>query len=440
MVNPNSASAAAVVVRRGKERVGGRKKRVSKLKKIILRERAAKQAAHDSAAAACAAAPAAQVGSGDAPDGAAAAVAEEAADDDEVVVLHVERGRVYLRVTAAPGAAGGVRLETLVVEEEAGSDSSSDESSDDEGSDSDADEAQQEGPDPADATDAELHAALRAEAAPFVPFAAQLAATAAANATVHACALCGISCIGDASHAQHLAGRRHRSREAAAAAPPPGAKGAAAGDGAPATAAAAHTYVGVDAVLRYGRQVITPEVNAATAALITRLLELQARTRAIDPLKAKARQRLVFGLREVAKAVRAKRARLLLVAPNVEAVAAPGGLDEALADLLACAAAAGVPVVLALTRSRMGALTGRRVRMSAAAVLDASGAEELFAELQRQGAAGRAAWLAAHPDAPREEAAVAAAEEFVRLRRDGRHRALRAGEAPGLPVRSADGA
>jgi hypothetical protein len=93
------------------------------------------------------------------------------------------------------------------------------------------------------------------------------------------------------------------------------------------------------------------------------------------------------------------------------------------------------------------ALTGRRVRMSAAAVLDASGADEPFAELLRLGAEGRAAWAKAHPDAPPAAGAVvmgavAAAlaprpEAFVIMRRDGRHRALKPGEAPGLPPRAA---
>jgi selenocysteine insertion sequence-binding protein 2 len=205
------------------------------------------------------------------------------------------------------------------------------------------------------------------------------------------------------------------------------------------------TYTGAGAALRYGRQEISAELNAVASALMTRLLELQARTRATDPLKAKARRRVVFGLREVAKAVRTKRAKALLVAPNVEAVAAPGGLDDALAELLAAASAAGVPVVLALTRARMGALTGRRVRMSAAAVLDASGAEEPFVKLLRLGREGCAAWAVTHPEDAAAAAAAAAAgaapaEAFLRLRRDGRLRALLPGEAPGLPVRPATAA
>ena len=56
----------------------------------------------------------------------------------------------------------------------------------------------------------------------------------------------------------------------------------------------------------------------------------QERTKLRDPLKAKMRRRVVFGLREVAKALRTKKAKALLLAPNVEAVEEQGGLDDSL--------------------------------------------------------------------------------------------------------------
>jgi len=203
-------------------------------------------------------------------------------------------------------------------------------------------------------------------------------------------------------------------------------------------AATAVTYIGPEVALRYGRQVLSRELNTAAAQLLSRLMELQARLRATDPLRAKAKRRVVFGLREAAKAVRSRKAKLLLVVPNVEAVPAPGGLDEALQQLLDAARAGGVPVALALTRAKMGALTGRRVRMSAAAVLDSSGAEEAFAQALALATEGRAAWRKAHPDAPPEApvAVDAAPDAFLRLRRDGRTRALLPGEQAGLPGRA----
>ena len=39
---------------------------------------------------------------------------------------------------------------------------------------------------------------------------------------------------------------------------------------------------------------------------------------------------MVFGLHEVAKALRTRKARAVLIAPNIEAVEGPGGLDDVL--------------------------------------------------------------------------------------------------------------
>jgi ribosomal protein L7Ae-like RNA K-turn-binding protein len=456
MVNPNAASATAVVMRRGKERLGGRKKRVTALKKVILRERAAKLAARqaadpaaDSDAASDANAPSTPPNTAALPDADADEEEEEAGGGD--IVLHLERGHVYISVSAADGA---VRLSTIVVEEDDLS-SSSDEDDDASSASSEAesgeedaedgDDLSEESSDSSDIDDevdvgaagaAHAAAQLRAAAAPFVPASVRRAEAAAALVEVHECAVCGISAVGAASLAQHMAGRRHRKGVAAAAA------AAAAPAGGPAAApqppAAPLTYIGPDAALRYGRQVLSRELNGCAAAMLSRLMELQARLRATDPLRAKAKRRVVFGLREAAKAVRARRVKLLVVVPNVEAVAAPGGLDEALTQLLDAARSGGVPVALALTRAKMGALTGRRVRMSAAAVLDASGAEEAFAQTLALAAAGREQWRKAHPDAPPEALveAPAAPDAFLRLRRDGRTRALRPGETAGLPGRA----
>ncbi len=454
MVNPNSASSAAVIVRRGKERVGGKKKRVSTLKKIILRERAATAAARQAGATASLAADAAAGtgpgGEGDAThaDSSSAGNGGDADDSDEEVVLHVAREHVYVSLEAGLSPAQGapaVRLHTLVVE--AGSDTDDDGSSSSSESDSESDcsgdggdeSADGEADGRADASCAEqmapLRATLRASAAVFVPMQQPAEGSSdAARGALHRCELCGVDCTGAVSHAQHMAGQSHarRARAAAAAANPP----AGSDDASHAPSTPPLTYIGAEAIIRYGRQVISPELNAAASSLLQRLMELQARARARDPLKAKARQRVVFGLREAGKAVRTRRAKALLVAPNVEAVSAPGGLDDALSALLAGAAVAGVPVVLALTRARMGALTGRPVRMSAAAVLDASGCEEAFKDTLRLAEEGRTAWAAAHPDAPPEQAPVPSADEFMLLRRDGRLRPLRPGEAAGLPSRA----
>lgn len=454
MVNPNTASGVSVIVRRGKERQSGKKKRVSTLKKIILRERAAKESARSAAglppvahAGDQAAGGAGGVEDGDATEASGVEAAEDVGDGDGVVV-HVARDHVYVSLEACPDK---VRVHMLSVEAQdedsdsgSGSDSDGmssssassggDDDDEDGAADDDEDslaslEREQEaamaggGPDPNAAAAPALPAlALRIEAAPFVPGGGR--ASSSLDATVTACALCGVQCGTAAVLDQHMRGKAHAKRVRAAAAgqqqQPPGGD---TGGEQPAVAAQGGREC------RYGRQVVTPALNGATAALLTRLLELQARLRAREPLKAKARQRLVFGLRECGKALRTRRAKALFVAPNVEQVLAPGGLDDAVDGLLEMAHACGVPVVLALTRARMGALTGRRVKMSAACVLDPSGCEDALKGVLRMAEEGAAQWEKLHPNAaPLPSVAPADDTPLLMLRRDGRHRALRPGE------------
>lgn len=58
--------------------------------------------------------------------------------------------------------------------------------------------------------------------------------------------------------------------------------------------------------------------------------------------------------REVAKAVRLRKAKTVVVAPNIEQIESEGGLDDLLTAILNSAEELGLPVVFALSRKKMG--------------------------------------------------------------------------------------
>ncbi|GFH27669.1 C2H2-type domain-containing protein [Haematococcus lacustris] len=107
----------------------------------------------------------------------------------------------------------------------------------------------------------------------------------------------------------------------------------------------------------------------------------------------------VCGLREVRKAVRAKRARAVIIAPNIESVGAEGGLDDALSEILQLCEEQGTPALFAMSRKKMGELYGFRKRVSAVGLLQANGVEDLFPLLVKLGREGRAQWEALAPAA-----------------------------------------
>lgn len=58
--------------------------------------------------------------------------------------------------------------------------------------------------------------------------------------------------------------------------------------------------------------------------------------------------------REVAKAVRLRKACTVVVAPNIEQIESEGGLDDLLSSILTQAEAASIPIVFALSRKKLG--------------------------------------------------------------------------------------
>jgi selenocysteine insertion sequence-binding protein 2 len=151
------------------------------------------------------------------------------------------------------------------------------------------------------------------------------------------CETCGVVCSGPDAWESHIAGKKHASAERRAAAAAAAAAGVGGSAAAPAAAPVAkkvkqqpHTYLGTGASIRYCAQVISPDLNAAVVECIGELKRFQDRAYAKDPIKAKMRRRLVFGLREVAKAVQLGHAKAVVVAPNIEQTESEGGLDDML--------------------------------------------------------------------------------------------------------------
>jgi len=106
----------------------------------------------------------------------------------------------------------------------------------------------------------------------------------------------------------------------------------------------------------------------------------------------------VCGLREVRKSVKLGKAKAVLLAPNIEQVEAEGGLTDSVDDILASCTAAEVPVVFALSRKKMGEVYGFRKRMSAIAVLEVGGVQDVFETVLRLAEEGRTRWSTAHPE------------------------------------------
>jgi len=136
------------------------------------------------------------------------------------------------------------------------------------------------------------------------------------------------------------------------------------------------------------------ELDDAVASLLGKLVEFQDRLKN-DPLKFKMRRRLVLGLREVRRGVKADNVKLLILAPNMDE---SKHLDDSVKDLVALAHDNDVPVVFALTKKKLGRTLRKPVGVSAVGVYSADGANDDFRTvIKRRDAIVRDPSTAKHP-------------------------------------------
>ena len=114
-----------------------------------------------------------------------------------------------------------------------------------------------------------------------------------------------------------------------------------------------------------------------------------------------------------------KRAKAVVVAPNIERIESEGGLDDVVSSIIADAKQNGIPLVFALTRNKLGQIVGKRMRISAVAVLDHNGADDQFKAMLQAAAAGREAFRDKKERGEREAAERDAAEREAAERESG---------------------
>lgn len=204
------------------------------------------------------------------------------------------------------------------------------------------------------------------------------------------CEVCNIECPNLAAFEDHCKGKLHRSKEFAhlkSVVGPSNQQPARQGAGGPClgpiegplldlilASAGAGEEDGPGESPRFQRA-ITPDLNACVAQLLERLLFLQRRAYNENPTKNKSRKRVVFGLNEVRKSLKG-RTKVVIMVPNLELGAAE--IARTTGDILKTCFDRDVKVVFALTRSKLGSLVKRGVRMTMCSVLDYSGAEDLY--------------------------------------------------------------
>ena len=115
------------------------------------------------------------------------------------------------------------------------------------------------------------------------------------------------------------------------------------------------------------------------AEMLGELMRLQERSK--DDKNARARRRLVMGLREVARGIRAHKVKMVVMANNLDDEY--GAIDTKLQEILEIACTEDVPVVFEFNKRKLGKAVGKSIKVSVVGIQSADGAQEQFKKLKK---------------------------------------------------------
>lgn len=131
----------------------------------------------------------------------------------------------------------------------------------------------------------------------------------------------------------------------------------------------------------YCTQVLDKDIDASCTQFLQDLVRFQDRVYHKDPIKAKAKRRLVLGLREVTKHLKLRKIKCVIISPNLERIQSKGGLDDALNTIIQMCTDQDIPLVFALGRRALGRACAKLVPVSVVGIFNYEGAQEHFNQL-----------------------------------------------------------
>lgn len=118
------------------------------------------------------------------------------------------------------------------------------------------------------------------------------------------------------------------------------------------------------------------DIKPLLIEMLGELMRLQRR--AIDEKNTKVKRRLVMGLREVARGIRSRKVRMVVMANNLDDY---GVIDEKLQEILNLAHSEDIPVFFEFSKRNLGKAIGKNIKIGVLGVQNAEGAHQQFKKL-----------------------------------------------------------
>jgi len=139
----------------------------------------------------------------------------------------------------------------------------------------------------------------------------------------------------------------------------------------------------------YCNQIISGTLNQIVVELLKELARFQLRSKAKEPIKAKMRRRFVCGFREVLRGLNSHKLKCVIIAPNIEEIKTPGGLDSIVHEIIQLCHQNEVQIVFALNKNKIARALGKPLRFSIVGIYNYDGANELYKQMLELAQTGR---------------------------------------------------
>lgn len=132
---------------------------------------------------------------------------------------------------------------------------------------------------------------------------------------------------------------------------------------------------------QYCNHLISKDIDDAVHALLDDLARFQDRLHQKDPVKARIKRRMIYGVKEVKKHIKLKRLKCIIIATDIENVETEGGLNDILNDIKSLAADHNILCVFALGRKGLGKVCRKPVPVSCIGVFNSDGSEANYKKI-----------------------------------------------------------
>ncbi|XP_055950626.1 metacaspase-2-like [Argiope bruennichi] len=132
---------------------------------------------------------------------------------------------------------------------------------------------------------------------------------------------------------------------------------------------------------QYCNHFISKEIDQAVYSLIDDLARFQDRMYQKDPVKAKIRRRLVYGIKEIKKHMKLKKVKCIIIATDIEDIKIEGGLNDSLRELISLAEAYHIPYVFSHRRFNLGKVCRKSAPVSCVGIFNYEGSEKNFKKM-----------------------------------------------------------